>query len=214
MPMPQWLAALFFLAFITPQASAAPTFLYGFSITSFSCDNHPDIFCPDGAASDTVPSWSGPLGALKVGLNAQAMASRSASLLIDGLGISGSITNQGFHSFDPARWNSERGWLDLSENALTGPPESHYSLDATFYLSPYLTGSLYINNSRDELIMSASGSRAWTGFIRSDELGMSSSVLDFTGEWKFLGIIPEPGTVLLLMGAALAAAAMRKKQAS
>jgi len=211
--MLKFLATLFFLAFIAPQAFASPTFLYGFSITSFSCDNHPYIFCPDGAASDSASSWSGPLGKLKVGLHVDAIFDQSASLLINGLGESGSITNQGFNSFDPARWNTHRGALHLGKDALTGPPDIDYWLDTTFHVSRYLTGSLYINNSRDEVFMSTSGSNLWSGFIRSDELGESSSVLDFTGEWKFIRVIPEPSIVLLFIGAALAATAMRTKQA-
>lgn len=208
MPIFPLLAVLFFLVFAAPQAQAYPTFVYKFSITSFSCANHPFMDCPQGAASASVSDWAGPLGKIEVGLNASAMSSQHASLLIHGLGDFGSMENQGFDSFNPQRWNVGHGPLDLSEKALTGPFDDSYWLQANFNVFQYLTGMLYINNSRDELFMETSGSTLWSGFIRSDELGLTTSVLDFTGEWQFKGVVPEPGMLWLFMGAAFAATAV------
>ena len=104
MSMLKFIATLFFLVFISPQAFASQTFLYGFSITSFSCDNHPFIFCPEGADSASVSNWTDPLGKLEIGFNADAIFNQHASLFINGLGDFGIINNQGFNSINPTRW--------------------------------------------------------------------------------------------------------------
>lgn len=203
------LLPLFLLALLSPLASASPTFLYGFTILSFSCDNHPYINCPDGAVS--VPNWSQPLANMTVGVSADAFSGGQASLLINDLGTYGNIANDGIASFNPTRWNMGGGELNLDESALTGPPV-WYKLNAFFSVSRYLTGKIYINDTLDELYMSTTDSTLWSGFIRSDELGLTSSVLNFTGEWRLIWAVPEPGTLGLWLCAALVAAAVGQKR--
>jgi len=203
------LSTVFALVLASPAISAAPTFVYGFTISSFSCDNHPFISCPEGASS--VPNWSVPLAQMTIGLSIDAVLDQQASLSINGLGTFGNITNQGIESFNPTRWNAGDGELNLNESALTGFPRS-FVLNSFFNVSRYLTGQLYINDTSDEVFMSTSGSNLWSGFIRSDQLGLSTSILNFTGEWKFIRAVPEPSTLALLICAALVMAAITRKR--
>jgi hypothetical protein len=211
----KYLATLLLLIVLSGKALAAPTFLYGFSVTSFSCDKHPYISCSE----ETPPpsEWIEPLKQLTVGVSIDAVFDRYARLAITAWN-GGKNSNQGFHSFDASIWgrmDDERalyGDLDLSESALAGYYYDNYIFDISFEVSRFLTGKLYINNIFNELFMETQGSNLWVGFIRSDWLGESSSILEFTGEWKFTRVVSEPGTLLLLLSAALAAVAINRKQ--
>ena len=215
MPIFKFLATLLLLIVVSGKAFAAPTFLYGFSVMSFSCDKHPYIIC---SGEMPPPSeWIDPLRKLTAGINIDAVFNRYARLAI-GMDNGEWFTNQGLHSFNATRWGrmdderADYGDLDLGESVLAGYYYDNYILDASFGISRYLTGKLYINNTQDEVFMETHDSNLWTGFIRSDGLGESSSILEFTGEWKFTRVVPEPGTLLLLLSAALAAAAIGRKQ--
>jgi len=209
-PIFKFLATLLLLIVVSGKAFAAPTFLYGFSVTSFSCDKHPYIIC----SGETPPpsEWIDPLRKLTVGINIDAVFNRYARLAI-GMDNGEWFTNQGLHSFNVTSWgHGEDSDLDLSESAWASYYYNVYYIDVVFEVSRYLTGKLYINNTHNELFMETHDSNLWTGFIRSDWLGESSSILEFTGEWKFTRVVPEPGTLLLLLSAALAAAAISRKQ--
>jgi hypothetical protein len=203
------------LTVVSGKALATPTFLYGFSVTSFSCDKHPYIICSEETPSPS--EWIKPLKQLTVGVNTDAVFAQNASLAI-GPNNHGGNAIQGVRSFNAARWgrmdseHKDHGYLDLSDSALAGYYYDNYTLNASFGISRYLTGKMYINNIFDELFMETHNSKLWTGFIRSDELGESSSILEFTGEWKLTRVVSEPGTLFLLLSAALAAAAISRKQ--
>ena len=213
MQISRFLATLLLLIVVSGKVFAAPAFLYGFSVTSFSCDKHPYISCSE----ETPPpsEWIEPLKQLTVGVSIDAVFDRYASL---NMGSTEKYTNRGVHSFYASRWGrmdddrADYGDVDLSESVLAGYYYDYFQLSAAFEISRYLTGKLYLNNSFDEVFMETQGSNLWVGFIRSDELGESSSILEFTGEWKLTRVVPEPGTLLLLLGAAMAAAAISRKQ--
>ena len=151
-----------------------------------------------------------PIEKLTIGLNIDAFPNGQASLLVETISPSAIIANQGVSYLNLSRWNP-LGFSEVPLDPSVYPYDAYvYSvvLDATFDVSSYLTGEFSVRGWESEFFMSSSGSRTWSGSLNSDALPIR---LDFTGEWRFIRAVPEPSTLVLLFGAALAVAGMGRK---
>lgn len=211
MSTPRILAAIFFIAFHSTQALASPTFFYGFSVKSFPTCTAPsnDLACTP-ANIESFSYWKDELEKLTIGLNIDAFPNGQASLLVQTISPSAIIANQGVSYLNLSRWNP-LGFSEVPLDPSVYPYDAYvypFVLGATFDVSSYLTGEFSVRGWESEFFMSSSGSRTWSGSLNSDALPIR---LDFTGEWRFVRAVPEPSTLVLLFGAALAVAGMGRK---
>ena len=199
------------------SAWASPTLLYEFQLRQMRCvtiDSGAD--CGEGQPSR--------LQGLTIGLDAASVSGGTASLSIksEPFGL-GPWVNNGFVSLrlgdyaSPGTGGSQP--LDPSAYFSEETGGRKFQLDAELSVAEWLSGSLYTNNDTSELVMSTdkafvlgrandpyslavfdtSGPREWTGFSRSDE--HITSIYVFSGEWRLVEEVPEPGTFALLVAA-------------
>lgn len=207
-----WAALLSVLA--APNAVASVVHLYQFEVTQSTCVS---------AYSAQTCSFNNDanLSQMSIGLEVLGLQDGKASLSITHDGAYGPTTlvNDGIASFKRTFY--------ASASPLSLNPDDYFSswyfrAELALSVAQYLSGGIYVNDGSSELVMSTSRSALsaylgdisklyepidpwqWTGFVRSDALG--SFILPFTGQWRFVGAVPEPGTWALLLSAALALA--------
>lgn len=213
-----WAALLSVLA--APNALASVVHLYQFEVTQSTCVS---AYSPGTCAI----SYDQGLNQMTIGVELTAVESGSASLSIDHYGAYSPTTlvNDGISSFRPnLYWATQTVSLDPAAYFLSW----YFRTELSLSVAQYLSGGIYVNDGSSELVMSTSRSALsaylgdisklyepdpleWTGFVRSDALG--SFILPFTGQWRFVGAVPEPGTWALLLSAALALAWVARRQA-
>lgn len=213
-----WAALLSVLA--APNALASVVHLYQFEVTQSTCVS---AYSPGTCAI----SYDQGLNQMTLGLELNAVESGSASLSIDhdGAYSPATVVNDGIASFRPnLYWATQTVSLDPAAYFLSW----YFRTELSLSVAQYLSGGIYVNDGSSELVMSTSRSALssylgdisqlyepdpleWTGFVRSDALG--SFILPFTGQWRFVGAVPEPGTWALLLSAALALAWVGRRQA-
>lgn len=213
-----WAALLSVLA--APNALASVVHLYQFEVTQSTCVS---AYSPGTCAI----SYDQGLNQMTIGVELAAVQSGSASLSIDHYGAYSPTTlvNDGISSFRPnLYWATQTVSLDPAAYFLSW----YFRTELSLSVAQYLSGGIYVNDGSSELVMSTSRSALsaylgdisklyepdpleWTGFVRSDALG--SFILPFTGQWRFVGAVPEPGTWALLLSAALALAWVARRQA-
>lgn len=207
-------------------ASAAPTLLYQFQLNQLTC-------VPDYSDGRNCSISYDELKDMTIGLTPDALADGQANLRIRSYPYYGAseFVKEGFSSISLALYPGDARAVSLEisdyQSIFTDPNTQVRDLDLQVSLdvSRFLQGSLYVNDTSSEIVMSTvkdfavnragsqvkqdaifdpSSENEWTGFIRSDAL--SSFILPFTGEWRFVGVVPEPGTLALLLAAIVAAA--------
>lgn len=213
-----WAALLSVLA--APNALASVVHLYQFEVTQSTCVS---AYSPGTCAI----SYDQGLNQMTIGVELTAVESGSASLSIDhdGAYSPATVVNDGIASFRPnLYWATQTVSLDPAAYFLSW----YFRTELSLSVAQYLSGGIYVNDGSSELVMSTSRSALsaylgdisklyepdpleWTGFVRSDALG--SFILPFTGQWRFVGAVPEPGTWALLLSAALALAWVARRQA-
>jgi len=213
-----WAALLSVLA--APNALASVVHLYQFEVTQSTCVS---AYSPGTCAI----SYDQGLNQMTIGVELTAVESGSASLSIDHYGAysPATVVNDGIASFRPnLYWATQTVSLDPAAYFLSW----YFRTELSLSVAQYLSGGIYVNDGSSELVMSTSRSALsaylgdisklyepdpleWTGFVRSDALG--SFILPFTGQWRFVGAVPEPGTWALLLSAALALAWVARRQA-
>lgn len=213
-----WAALLSVLA--APNALASVVHLYQFEVTQSTCVSA-------NSPGTCAISYDQGLNQMTIGVELAAVQSGSASLSIDHYGAYSPTTlvNDGISSFRPhLYWATQTVSLDPAAYFLSW----YFRTELSLSVAQYLSGGIYVNDGSSELVMSTSRSALsaylgdisklyepdpleWTGFVRSDALG--SFILPFTGQWRFVGAVPEPGTWALLLSAALALAWVARRQA-
>lgn len=212
-----WAALLSVLA--APNALASVVHLYQFEVTQSTCVS---AYSPGTCAI----SYDQGLNQMTLGVELTAVESGSASLSIDHYGAYSPTTlvNGGIASFRPnLYWATQTVSLDPAAYFLSW----YFRTELALSVSQYLSGGIYVNDGSSELVMSTDRQSLsaylgdisklyepidpwqWTGFVRSDALG--SFILPFTGQWRFVGAVPEPGTWALLLSAALALACVGRR---
>jgi len=207
-----WAALLSVLA--APNAVASVVHLYQFEVTQSTCVS---AYSPGTCAI----GYDQGLNQMTIGVELAAVESGSASLSIQHQGAYSPTTlmNDGIASFRPnLYWATQTVSLDPAAYFLSW----YFRTELSLSVAQYLSGGIYVNDGSSELVMSTSRDALsaylgdlsllyepidpwqWTGFVRSDALG--SYILPFTGQWRFVGAVPEPGTLALLLSAALSLA--------
>lgn len=206
-------------------ALATPTLLYEFKLHRMTCVDE------DGVCGVRYDALHG----MRIGLEPVALAEGQAELRIFSDWLEGpqEFLNDGFSSIALALYpSSVRAIsLDIHDYFPTYPFFYRFDLQVQLAVDQFLTGSLYANDAESELVLGSAKSfsddlaeswlqpllldpenaNEWTGFIRSDVLG--TKILPFTGEWKFVGVVPEPGTLALLLAALAATAGVGRRRA-
>lgn len=219
--------AFFFCGFLLPSlVNASPTLLYQFHISQQTC------FSEYSACNQRYDA----LGDMTIGLTPDALVDGQAGLRIRSYPRDGAreFVNDEFSSISLALFP---GFVRSVSLEVDDYLSNFMNLDLRVNLEVgrFLRGSLYVNDTSSEIVMSTikaytvglagpesrqdaiynpGNENEWTGFIRSDAL--SSGILPFTGVWRFVGVVPEPGTLLLLLTAAAAmggVAARRERSA-
>ncbi|ART54803.1 hypothetical protein CBP36_12170 [Acidovorax carolinensis] len=212
-------------ALFSGAALATPTLLYEFKLNRLTC--------VDVLGDGTCGFRYDFLNDMTIGLDPVALAEGQAALRINSDGVNGlrEFINDGFSSIALALYSSPARAISLDVNDYTPilvptfPFAIGRNLDLQVNLAVdrFLKGSLYVNDTSSEIVMGTlknfaasrvwpptvqlfdpASENEWTGFIRSDAL--NSYILPFTGEWKFVGVVPEPGTLALLFAAMAATA--------
>ncbi|MDD2713297.1 MAG: PEP-CTERM sorting domain-containing protein [Simplicispira sp.] len=203
-------------ALFSGAALATPTLLYEFKVNRATC------FAPHHTCDYRYSGSSG----MTIGLAPAALAEGQAELRIFNW-ANEELTefyNNGFMSIN---LNSYKGidtiYLDINKYKPGIYPPDTLNVQVHLEVDRFLKGSIYLNDSNSEVIMGTSkgfpaywaeawqlpalldpaSMNEWTGLIRSDAL---EYVVPFTGEWKFVGVVPEPGTLALLLSAMAATA--------
>ncbi len=204
-------ASIFVGTLFSGAALAAPTLLYEFELTRLTC------FSQYGTCGDRYDT----LNTMSIGLASSTLLDGQADLLIQTGVFQGPqpVLNGGIASIDLAFYPGPVRTVALDPAAYPAFGPS-FDLRVDLEVSEFLQGTLYANDTASEIVMGTSKAFAaswlgplvspdelfdplnayeWTGFIRSDAL--ASNLLLFTGEWRRVGEVPEPGTLALLLAA-------------
>lgn len=185
------------LFFLSHAALASPVFNYTFNVTSYNCIL-PD--CNDEAF------YRRKLESMELDLTQQAIDNGKATLHYKTIDWSTgrpwhimAHENQGFNSINLSAWNTA---LDLDQ----GLCKAYYlcNVEANLYASEFLTGNFRLDTDNDNLHMSSINQNTWSGYIYSDGPYMTHTpggYPTFTGEWRLLRFIPEPGELILFLTA-------------
>lgn len=207
-----WAALLSVLA--APNALASVVNFYQFEVTQSTCVS---AYSPGTCAI----SHDQGLNQMAIGVQEQAVQGGAASLSIlhQGAYSGTTLLNNGIASFSPRLY---LGTQTVSLDPATYFLSAYFRTELALVVAQSLSGGIYVNDGGTELVMATSRDALsaylsdlsllyepidpwqWTGFVRSDALG--SYILPFTGHWRFVGAVPEPGTLALLLSAALALA--------
>lgn len=196
-------------AWVSATPAHATALLYTFQTTSIACEVNIDRLCND------LSQERAGLDGMSIALAPSALSNGSAMLKFqhDSGGFSQPAVNDGVSQMSL--------YMYIGGYLTTVPPQGFIFSPFLFQnfelveidiaLGQFLTGSMYANNGSSDISMSTlQGQNEWSGRIRSDAL--SSLTIGFTGNWRFSGVVPEPGTLALLMtGLALAAALTRRR---
>lgn len=207
--------AFAFCGLLVPSvALASPTLLYQFELTRQTC------FSEYYGCEQRYDA----LGDMTIGLTPRALADGQAGLRIRSYPRDGAseFVNDEFSSISLALFP---GYVRPVTLEVDDYLSNFVNLDlrVSLEVGRFLQGALYVNDTSSEIVMSTIKAFAvglagpesrqdaiynpaneyeWTGFIRSDAI--SSAILPFTGVWRFVGVVPEPGTLLLLLPAVAA----------
>lgn len=216
---------IFLGALFSGAALATPTLLYEFKLNRLTC-----VY--EGGVCNTQYDA---LNGMGIGLEPAALAEGQAALRIFSEWEEGAreFLNDGFSSIALALHpSSVRAIsLDINDYPPTYPYFHRFDLQVQLAVDRFLKGSIYVNDAESELVMGSAKSfsddlaqswlqpllldpeneNEWTGFIRSDAL--NTQILPFTGEWKFVGVVPEPGTLVLVLAALAGAAGVWRRRA-
>jgi hypothetical protein len=218
----RFIFSMLLVAFTSSHVNASPAFLYEFSVKSFASCASPSSGTACTEDVEPFSFWKEELSKMRLTLDIDSIFNREAGLSIQSL-EGGKIVNQGLMSLYLEKWGPISVWspgnvpeleagqgdVPLYESAYAFGA-NRFALDASFGVSQYLSGEFSVNNDFHDFSMRTSGSSLWSGLIRSDELFERS--FEFTGEWNFVRVVPEPNTLLLLFGAAVAAGiALRRR---
>jgi PEP-CTERM motif len=199
--MVKFFKSLVFVAcglFSATAAHADPVLVYTFETTSISCD--PNGYAPNCA---TLPFQQEQLDDMYIGLAPSALSNGSATLNYSFFGGFGPATvNTGVKLMGIYLYNTGSYTRVHPDGFVISPYDqaNHLLTEISLTVGQYLTGSLYVNNSESDIEMSSPlGGTEWQGRFRSDALG--GTTIFFSGNWRFSGVVPEPGTLALLMSA-------------
>ena len=185
-------------------AMASPTLGYEFSLKSYSCV---DEYNSAGQCTGDLSQFRSALEDMKIELYPSALTNGSASLSIyKFFREGGSYSNSGIASATMALYAQGVYSVPLMLPVVGEPGFLQVRMDLD--VGQYLTGSiLIIDDFSDIKMYTQAGSTPyeWYGVSRSDK--GSTQVISYSGVWQFSGVVPEPGTLALLM-AGLAGAAL------
>lgn len=202
---------------------ASPVLLYQFTTLSYSTN------CSPGC-SPYGDDYRSSLNQMFIGLEPNALSTGSASLSIQqSVGAPVEIQNDGVASASLALYPGVPRPIALDGSGYPVNNEfSYFDLEMLLSVGSRLTGLVYVNDGSSELALAMSpgalagledpalllpttSATEWTGFVRSDAL--NTGRLFFTGEWRFVRVVPEPGTLALLLAACVGLALVRRTQA-
>jgi hypothetical protein len=153
---------------------------------------------------------------MTIGLEPSALAQGSASLsILQPMGVPVEISNDGVASASLSLYPAQPAGIALDASGYpVSSTQAPFDLDMDLTVGSVLTGLIYVNNGSSELVLgmspqalvwlqdpsllfSPASATEWTGFVRSDALG--NGLLFFTGEWRYVRVVPEPGTAVLML---------------
>lgn len=196
---------------IPSLVTASPTLLYQFQLTRQTC------FTEYSSCAQRYDA----LGDMTIGLTPDALVEGQAGLRIRSYPREGAseFLNDEFSSIALAFYPGYVRPVSLEVDEYLSN-FMNLDLQVSLEVGRFLQGALYVNDTSSEIVMSTikaftvgragpesrqdaiynpANENEWTGFIRSDAI--SSAILPFTGVWRFVGVVPEPGTLLLLLTA-------------
>lgn len=200
-------------ALMCAGASAAPVHLYEFHTTQSRCI---DPTSPTGLC-DFGRDFTSELNSMSVGFTEAARNAGSASMSVDYLGAPSpvNLSHDGMASFGLAMLPFAARAIPLTTESAFWPFHSLYQLAATFVITPlYALPSFFVHDAMAEmgmgggetfisqgidtdLLFAPSHAGEVAGLIRGD--GLAHYYLAFAGEWRYAGMVPEPGSLVLLL---------------
>ncbi len=190
--------------FMSKAALAAPSLVYEFTLTSFTCAT------PGRCGGN---NFQQALDDMTIGLSPSALASGSANLSIFNSGVPFSIVEgEGINSAVLALFI--QGPYEMPNIGETLSSQVGYLVaDMNLQVGQYLSGSIRLIDTLSDIFMYSGGSSPyeWTGEARSDA---GSPEISYTGYWQFSRVVPEPGTLALLAAAfsGVALVSMRRRR--
>lgn len=192
-------------------AQADPILLYTFKTTSILCDplSQRPICTSQGLALEQQS-----LDDMYIGLSPSALSNGSATLKIqnEGPGSSVPTVNIGVEQMSIYLYLYGPNTIVLPDGAEMPLPGGRLVKTLSVAVGQYLTGAIKVNNTASDITMSTlPGETEWHGRYNSDALNQNIS---FTGNWLFSRVVPEPGTLALLMVALAVAVSVSRRRTS
>lgn len=190
--------------FTSRAAIGAPTLLYEFTLSSYTCAER----CGDRNFQQALEDMT-------IGLSPSALVNGRASLTVNNTDRTPtSVLGEGIDSAVLALFIQGPYEMPNIGETLTRQ-DGFLVADMNLLVGQYLSGSIRLNDEFSDIFMSTSGSNPyeWTGDARSD---LGSPQISYTGYWQFSRVVPEPGTLALLAAAFSGAAlvSMRRRRTS
>ena len=180
------------LVFGGASGAWAAAVTYGFSVSQYTCL---EASCADEA------HFTPKLSSMTMTLD-DTQSLPSASLPMAGMGDPGSAS--GVLALDFSAWGVQ---ADPAQGTCSETAATFCDIQLTLSLGPTLNGQFLLGTSNDTIMMSALGDGWWSGRLYSDGPFMTSGDVEaplFRGQWQVIHDVPEPGSALLLLTAALA----------
>jgi hypothetical protein len=228
------LVLIFFMATTSSTATASPKLLYQFQSINIECyaASETEGICPEGGGG-----YAATLNEMYLVFHPNALRNGYAKIyydtLTDGSGYyfenDGNIFDFGVGVYSPERSIP----LDPDYYDTLANPGPNVLIVADLSLGSYLNGSIILLDGSSEMVLhtgrlssvwflsegsvpsriflQTNFSNEWGGVIRSD--GLADRILGFTGVWRFSRVVPEPGTIpLMVVGLAAIALFIRRQR--